>query len=482
LKQLLLAGAVVVLGAVMLVVVAPGSLGQATPAAATCSRGAVKAVIARRSVCLNAGKRCARNYEAQYKRYGFHCRKGRLRTRNALVTIAGPDEVVYDAARDRCAVGDWPDGDVRAFRDGSGQVQVVMPSIYSNRRLVGPDLNHLRHDCTVTLDSNQNPDPAAYDNGQWLGSVYSPDGTTVYGLTHMEYVGALFPGMCPVGIDSPDAIRCWWNSITLVVSTDGGRSYHRAAPRNGLVGALPYRYDPSGIGFEGMGLNGVTQIVRNPADGYYYAISGDAIAPQLGVEGAGYNCLMRTKMLADPTSWRGWDGHGFTRTFVDPYREPTEPPDDHVCKPINITSSSNNLSLSWNTTLKRWLIVYQSPAGAIGSRPLRTSSPGAGRRSFSTGRTGGRCDAATRRCPDMPPSSTRQAHPATSRPQGRAPTSTSPSSISVGRAARRACSRTSVSSASRCGSHTRSDGPFSRPQDEEVLNDQRGKELGVPEG
>jgi hypothetical protein len=281
-----------------------------------------------------------------------------------MITVAGADEVVYDYAKQGCGPGDWPDGDVRAFRDGSGQVQVLMPSIYSNRRLIGPDLNHLTHDCTVTLNSNQNPDPSAYDNGQWLASVYSPDGNTVYGLTHMEYVGALFPGMCPVGIDSPDWIRCWWNTITLVVSTDGGRTYHHAPQRYGLVGALPYRYDPSGIGFEGMGLGGVTQIVRNPADGYYYTISADDIAPQTGESGTAYQCLMRTKTLADPTSWRGWDGRGFTKTFVDPYREPTTPPSAHKCVRLNnLPNSSNNLSLSWNTTLKRWLIVYQDVAG-----------------------------------------------------------------------------------------------------------------------
>jgi hypothetical protein len=66
--------------------------------------------------------------------------------------------------------------------------------------------------------------------------------------------------------------------MTLVVSTDGGTSYHRVPMRSGLVGALPYRYDPSGVGFEGMALNGITQIVRNPADGYFYTISGDVVA------------------------------------------------------------------------------------------------------------------------------------------------------------------------------------------------------------
>lgn len=362
-KRLLPAAVVLGLGALVLALIAPESPGGVAIGAAKCSRGTVKAVISGRTACLSAGKKCTRKADAQYMPYGFHCRNGRLSKRNPVITSAGPDQIVYDAGQDQCAAGDWPDGGVRAFRDASGQVQVIMPSIYGNRRLIGPDLNHLTHDCTVTLDSNQNPDPAAYDNGQWLASVYSPDGQTVYGLTHMEYIGAFFPGMCPVDIHSPDALRCWWNTVTLVVSTDAGHSYHRAPKRNGLVGALPFRYDPSGIGFEGMGLNGLTQIVRNPDDGYYYTISGDAIAPQAGVQGTGYNCLMRTKNLADPTSWRGWDGRGFTRTFVDPYRESTNPPSAHVCKPINITNHSNNLSLSWNTTLRRWLVVYQNPGG-----------------------------------------------------------------------------------------------------------------------
>lgn len=330
----------------------------------TCQRGTIHAVAGGKAVCLKTGITCSRKFERVYTRLGFHCRNGRLQNRKVLLTIGGPDQVVYDSSQSGCGPGDWPDGDVVAFRDASGRVQVVLPSVHSNRRLMGPDLNHVTHDCTVTLDSNENSDPSLYDNGQWLAAVY-PEGNTVYGLTHMEYVGARFPGMCPTfGFDSPDWIRCWWNTITLVVSTDGGTSYHRVPTRRGLVGALPYRYDPSGVGFEGMALNGITQIVRNPADGYFYTISGDVVAATPQTEGAGYQCLMRTRNLADPTSWRGWSGKGFTRTFVDPYREPTTPASAHRCQPLNnFPNSAVNLSLTWSTALNRWLGVFQNVAG-----------------------------------------------------------------------------------------------------------------------
>jgi hypothetical protein len=351
-------------GIAMLALVASASSGRATSAAAVaCPKGTVTAVIAGKRACLKAGQACRPKYQAQYSRYGFDCINRRLRKQNVRIRVVGPEVVVYDFEGDTCAPGnDLVDGGVRAFRDASGQVQMIMPSFDSNRRMIGPDLDHLAHDCTVTLPSNQNPDPAAYDNGNWLASVYTLDGSTIYGLTHMEYVGAIFPGMCPVGQDTPDWIRCWWNTIQLVVSTDGGRSYRRASKRNGLVGALPYRYDPSGIGFEGMGLGGITQIVRNPADGYYYTISGDVIAPPRGA-GPGGHCLMRTKNLGDPTSWRGWDGRDFVVTFVDPYREPAEPPSAYLCSYLKLPGGSVNLSLSWNTFLNRWLIAYQWVGG-----------------------------------------------------------------------------------------------------------------------
>jgi hypothetical protein len=76
-----LALAVIVLCVVGLALVIFGSSGRATTATATCSKRAVKAVIAGKGVCLKAGRRCVRKYDAQYRRYGFQCHSGRLRRR-----------------------------------------------------------------------------------------------------------------------------------------------------------------------------------------------------------------------------------------------------------------------------------------------------------------------------------------------------------------------------------------------------------------
>ena len=93
-KRLLPAAVVLGLGALVVVLIAPASPRGAAIAAAKCSRGTVKAVIAGRTVCLSAGKKCTRKHDSQYKPYGFHCRNGRLKKRNPVVTVAGPDQVV----------------------------------------------------------------------------------------------------------------------------------------------------------------------------------------------------------------------------------------------------------------------------------------------------------------------------------------------------------------------------------------------------
>ena len=34
---------------------------------------------------------------------------------------------------------------------------------------------------------------------------------------------------------------------------------------------------------------------------------------------SGQSCVMRTQTLADPTSWRAWDGTAFELQMTDPY-------------------------------------------------------------------------------------------------------------------------------------------------------------------
>ena len=324
-----------------------------------CTGGSVYGVIGGVHGCLREGQACRAAYELQYLKLGFECERGRLirsRPINPRITVTGPEEMIFDWSRDRCDDADVPDLPARAFRDADGNVQVIA-SHSETRRLIGPDFDRLHHDCTVVLASNNNPDPAAFDDKQWLSSLYTTDGTTIYGISYVEYQGNTHPGRCPSGV----YLRCWWNTLALTVSTDGGRSYRRQGPRNGLVAAIPYRYEPD-LGFEGQ-LFG-SQIVRNPADGYHYMLISQRVLPRPGVEAVDGTCLIRTRNLADPTSWRAPDESGdYTRRFIDPYTE-SGSPREHLCGSYIRTRpggggccSPFHSSLSWNTELKRWLLV-----------------------------------------------------------------------------------------------------------------------------
>jgi hypothetical protein len=47
--------------------------------AASCARGTKPAVIGGNFKCLRVGQQCATRYQGAYRKYGFHCTKGRLR-------------------------------------------------------------------------------------------------------------------------------------------------------------------------------------------------------------------------------------------------------------------------------------------------------------------------------------------------------------------------------------------------------------------
>jgi hypothetical protein len=337
---------------VLVAVIAPESSGRTAAVEATCPKGTVKGVIAGKMVCLKAGQRCLARYQAQYSRYGFVCTNGRLARKpdpaKATITVSGPEEVVYDWSRDHCEDADIPNLGVHAFRDATGRVQLIIPH-YVNRRMVGPDLSHLTHDCKVVLGSGDNPDYSAFDHGKWLDAPYTFDGKTIYALVYNEYPGHVYPEKCPSG----GYLKCLWTYETLAVSTDGGESYRPFGPRNGLVAALPDRYFPdAGSGRGPIGIGYTSGIVRNPKDGFFYTLIG--------------SCVMRTRSLADPTSWRAWNGNGYTVRFVDPYTEPIDDPAAHKCAPItwprNVTGGSGFFAagLTYNTYLERFLLVGQA--------------------------------------------------------------------------------------------------------------------------
>lgn len=237
------------------------------------------------------------------------------------VELDGPEEAVFLWGRDACEGWDIPDTAARAFRDHEGIVHLVA-SHNVNRALVGPDLHNVRHDCRVLFRGGKNDAPSAFDDRAWLSAFYTLDGRTIFALVHNEFQGNHRAALCPSRI----YMECWRNSITYAVSYDGGYSFVQPEPPNHLVATPPRIYD-AGLRRH-TGYFNPTNIVAK--DGFYYAFF---TATRLGAQESGV-CLMRTDRLADPRSWRAWDGHGFAVRFADPYREQVTDEAMHVCKPV----------------------------------------------------------------------------------------------------------------------------------------------------
>ena len=179
----------------------------------------------------------------------------------------GAEEVVFDYTTDRCETNDIPDVPARAFRDADGNVQLIAGH-YVNYRSTSSTLAAVTRDCsTPVLTSHKDPDPQNYDYKEWIHSVYTEDGSTIYAFVHNEFHGhaATSTVSCPSG----DAEDCWYNAITFASSTDKGKTYTHASSSAHLMASTPYLYTPD----QGpMGVFNPSNIIKNASDGYYYPV------------------------------------------------------------------------------------------------------------------------------------------------------------------------------------------------------------------
>lgn len=264
--------------------------------------------------------------------------------------VVGEEEVVFDWTADRCEDLDVPDLPTRAFRDDSGQVQMIA-SHFTVRRNIGPDLNNLTHECGIVLASDRDPDPAAFNDAEWIGSTYTEDGKTIYAILHNEYHGWEHSGQCFTQFQF--WLKCWYNGLTLAVSTDSGASYqHPVMPPEHLIAAYPEQYIPD-VG--PYGIFHPSNIVKGK-DGFYYSIV--HLVRPFGEDG--WACLMRTHDLSDPKSWRFWDGSGFDGTFINPYTDETNDSEAHVCSSVHIALTS---SLTYNNYIDRYVLLGPGGGG-----------------------------------------------------------------------------------------------------------------------
>jgi hypothetical protein len=287
-------------------------------------------------------------------------RPNRAEPQNVTVTV-GPETVVFDWSSDACEPYDIPDLPVRAFRRPEGLVQMIQPH-FTNYRFVGDNLANLHHLCQPLMRSDRRADPAVFDDAEWLASPYTLDGRTVYSLVHEEYHGHEHSGRCPSG----EYLKCWYNSITLAVSRDGGQTFSDARePPANLVASIPYRYKPDA---GPLGLLEPSNIVagRGEDHHHYFLLRAERYeAQQWG------SCLFRTDDISDPASWRAWDGDGFNVRTVNPYRTRVVDPANHVCKPVSLREiGSMAESITYNTYLKRYLLVGSSTDTPPGGKPI----------------------------------------------------------------------------------------------------------------
>ncbi|WP_210483372.1 hypothetical protein [Microvirga antarctica] len=243
----------------------------------------------------------------------------------AEVEIAqtGPVETVFDWSREACVKTNVPDAPARAFRNVDGEVRLIV-SHNDNRALVGTSLGTVKPDCEVLFEAGRSADLASFNDLSWISAVYTRDGRRVDALAHTELRGERTPGQCPAGAYS----ACLLNTVTALVSHDGGRTFaaeqHKGQPP--VVATLPYPFPTdreSRVGYANP-----TNIVAR--DGWYYAF---VFADRYRDQARG-NCLIRTQDLADPTAWRAWDGTAFSVTFIDPFRVGSADAANHVCTPV----------------------------------------------------------------------------------------------------------------------------------------------------
>jgi len=225
-------------------------------------------------------------------------------------------QVVFDTAQDSCG-GDMPDINARAFRDADGDV--VMFALYdSNRVLRGKDLDHLSLDCHSTLASRFDPDPAHFDDRNFLTATWTSDGRNIAALVHEEY-HADQHGRCLFKTD----LACWYNTVLAYHSENEGKDFLPSHPL--VVAAAPFRQDV-GQGRH-RGFFNPSNIFSDGKYEYFFAAT-------TGWDGQPFGaCLFRSATPEKSASWRAFDGSAFTIRYDDPYAKRSVAP--RACAPIS---------------------------------------------------------------------------------------------------------------------------------------------------
>ena len=262
----------------------------------------------------------------------------------------GAEETVFSSSTDSCEPLDVPDTPAHAVRLADGSLILEDGDAPRNYAMFGATFSTLKRSCTPILVSDDLPTADSFDNQEWIESVYS-DGTVIHGFIDNEFHDPIAPD-CKPGDSSPGN-PCWYNSIGYAVSSDGGHTFTHAAPPAHLLAPAPQQWYPQGPPAPPppYGYFEPSNIVH-ALDNFYYAVfRGNTMnnPPQV--------CLIRTQTLHDPTSWRAWDGSGFSLRMTDPYTGPAP----SLC--TGVAGDLAQPTLTYNTYLGKYMMVGSAVLG-----------------------------------------------------------------------------------------------------------------------
>lgn len=267
------------------------------------------------------------------------------------------ERVIYNWYADRCAPTDTVDAPARVFRDFRGALHLIAAH-EENRFFVGPDFDHLRYDCRIVYRGGHDFVPSHFDDEQWLTAFSTDDGVRIFALVHNEFHGDLRPALCP----SRRYLSCWWNSLTMATSSDGGYAFREPAPPGNLIASVPSVYQ--GDFGRPVGYFQPTNIVRR--GGYSYVIFR---AEAFGDQPRG-KCVARTSNVADPGAWRGWDGHDFDLAFANPYAAAQARSTGRTCATVGGGALFETGSLEWDESTKLFAaLTWIRDANGSSTRP-----------------------------------------------------------------------------------------------------------------
>lgn len=248
----------------------------------------------------------------------------------ARIRIVGQPVLVWDHLADQRGPLNIPDFPPSAYKEADGTVDLMIAH-FENYRMRGPDLEHLVSFPNIVFSSTTQASEIGeshYDYHHWLAAPYTFDGRTIYALADTEWYACLLNGDCagtaPATSTSSGSyqLNSWANTVTALVSTDGGVSWAvNGADGAHVVGNESFTWTGSVAlasavyrkAFDQTGMFEPSRVIRE--GDYFYSVAlmthrdFSRLDVTTGVAPVDKNglLLMRTN---DPSKASGWEGWG----------------------------------------------------------------------------------------------------------------------------------------------------------------------------